>query len=81
MLFKSKNFDYEINTRPDVDLCFWSILFQVCYVSTPVIGRALRGGGAVCFRFLCFGVAIEWWKWAHETVDVGTSIEEMLDEK
>ena len=79
MLFRGKDQDLEVNICPTIDLCFWSILFQICYISTPTIGRLLRGGGALCFRLLCFGVTIEWWKWAHEVIDVNGSILEILE--
>ena len=67
--------DYEFN----LDWRFWSLPFSICYVPTPALGDTLEGGGAVCLRFLCFQLAIEWWNWTDEVTDVGDSIEELFN--
>ena len=80
MLFKRKDLDYEIDFEANVSLSFWALPISICFTSIPYV-PTMCGAWALILRVLCFQFSLELWEWDHETVDVGTSIEDMIDEK
>ena len=79
MNFKGKDYTYELEFGGCVDLGFWSLPFSICYVQMSTI-VCLKGGWSIVIRCLCFQFSIEMWKWGKEIVDVGNSIEDLIDE-
>ncbi|KKM91705.1 hypothetical protein LCGC14_1225780 [marine sediment metagenome] len=78
MLFKGKNLDYEINFEANVDLGYWALPVSICFILTPAVS-CLDGGRVLILRVLCFQFSLELWEWKHEVIDVGTSIEDIID--
>ena len=79
MLIKGKDRDTEISFEACVGLGFWALPVSICFIRMPRAG-SLNGGWSFIFHILCFQFSWEIWKWAHEVVDVGNSIEELFNE-
>jgi hypothetical protein len=80
MLIKGKNSsqDTEINFEAGIDLGFWALPVSICWISKPKL-YCLSGGFDILFRILCFQFSWGIWKWDHEVIDVGNSIEELFN--
>ena len=79
MIFKRKNFDYELEFEASIDFGFWALPCSICFIHMPKVG-SLDGGFCILLRIFCFQFSWEIWKWAHEVTDVNDSIEELFDE-
>ncbi len=78
MIFKRKNYDYEVEFDGCVDPGFWSIPLSIGGINIT-FGNLLDIGCILILRILCFQFSWEIWKWSHEVTDVNYSIEDITN--
>lgn len=79
MMFKHKEFQYELECGAGIDLGFWALPLSICWIRIHKL-CCLDGGFHLLFRFLCVQFSIECWKWSGGAVDVETTtVEDMIN--
>jgi len=78
MIFKRKNYDYEIEFGGCVDFSFWALPFSICWIRINCC--SLKYEFNLLLRFFCFQISLTTWKWNKKVTDVENSIEELFDE-